>query len=309
MTGGSGVVGRPLVESLVAGGHRVRALARSGESRRALLAMGAEPVPGDMCDSPSLGELVRGCRWVFNVAGVNELCPADPDRMWRVNVGGPRRLVQACEEAGVERIVHTSSVTAIGTGDGLRDEESPHPGHHVSLYARTKFEAELALLSHRGPVEVVAVNPSSVQGPGRASGSGRLLLAAARGRLPLAIDASFSLVDARDCAAGHLLAAERGAPGRRYVLSAGHFGVRELLRAVSAAAGARSRPWVVAGGTARALSWLGAVPGLCAETVRVLAAEHRYDGSRAERELGLVYRSLEETLTDTLAWFEGEGLL
>jgi dihydroflavonol-4-reductase len=218
----------------------------------------------------------------------------------------------------VARVIHTSSAATIGERQGTTGTEtSPHRGHFLSEYERSKSEAErLALGSHRD-VEVVSVNPSSVQGPGRATGTGALLLAAAKGRIPFLVDAVFSLVDIDDCARGHQLAAEHGLPGERYVVSGAIVTVREVVRMMRRRQGRTRAPWFVEPRVVEALApvvdagcrAIGKESPLCPESARVLLHGHRYDGSRATRDLGLEYTPLEATLARTLDWFEAESLL
>lgn len=318
VTGGSGVVGRAVVRHLVDSGHEVRALARSRAAGSRVASLGAAPVPGHVLDYQGLVSLVEGCRWVFHVAGVNEMCTRDPDHMWRVNVEGTRLVMNASRETGVQRLIHTSSAVTIGEEEGtVATESSPHRGFYFSEYERTKSEAERVLFSQAGPLDVVAVNPSSVQGPGRATGTGKIVLAAARGKLPFLIDTTISLVDIDDCARGHLLAAERGESGERYLLSGVTVEMAEAVQLVSQAVGQALSPRMIG---ERSLSLLGAVvetayrligrqPPICREMVRVMTHGHRYDGSRAMLDLGLEYTPVEETLDRTISWFRSEGLL
>jgi dihydroflavonol-4-reductase len=318
VTGGSGVVGQALVRHLVEAGHEVRALARSGRSARTLADLGARPVGGDVLDSPSLAGLVEGCERVFHVAGINELCSLDPAHLWRVNVDGALAVLAACREAGVERLIHTSSAVTIGEQHGhVGTETSPHRGYFLSEYERSKTVSERLLFDTAGDIDVVVVNPSSVQGPGRSTGSGALFLAMARGDLPFLVDATVSVLDIDDCARGHLLAAERGEPGRRYILSGAVMTVREGVRLMNDLLGRRSRPWFIRPGAIRRVApvvgavfvALGQQPLLCPESARVLLHGHRYDGSRATGELGLDYIGLEETLERTVSWYRERGFL
>jgi len=318
VTGGTGVVGAPVLRRLVEDGHQVRALARSDTAQQAVAAVGAAPVAGHILDTGALGRLVAGCDWVFHVAGVNELCPADPAGMWTVNVNGTQAIVDACARAGVGRLVHTSSAATVGERRGeTGDEATVHRGWFLSEYERSKHRAEQVVLGAPSHLDVVVVNPSSVQGPGRATGTGRLFLAAARGRLRAAIDTYFSIVDSRDCVRGHVLAAERGRTGERYLLSGATLRMREALHLLGEVTGAEPRVWMMPPVLLSGLAILvegvcriaGRRPPLCRETARVLGFGHRYDGSRAARELGLRYTPVEETLARTVLWFEEEGLL
>ena len=222
LTGGSGFVGGALLTALRERGDDVVALARADAAAAAVSARGAEVARGDMLDEDALAEAMRGCDLVYHVAGVNTLCPDDPTELIHANVRGAEIAVRAAARAGVRRLVLTSSASSLGEAKGtIGNEASPHRGSYMSIYERSKHEGEQAALAAgaRDGVDVISVNPSSVQGPGRAGGTGKILIAYLNGRLRAFVDTNISLVDIRDCTEGHLLAAERGRPGERYVLS------------------------------------------------------------------------------------------
>ncbi len=165
---------------------------------------------------------MAGCRVVFHAAGVNAMCLPDPAPMYRANVDGPAGVVRAAAAAGVPRVVHTSSAVTMGEAAGVvATEATPHRGSHLSHYERSKHLGEQAVLAEgaRTGVEVVCVNPASVQGPGRTGGTARLLIGYLSGRLRWTVDATFSLVFVDDCTRAHLLAERRGVPGERYLVS------------------------------------------------------------------------------------------
>jgi dihydroflavonol-4-reductase len=320
VTGGSGVVGRALVEQLCRRGDEVVALARSDAAQTVLEQHGAGVVRGDLFDDGALARGMDGCETVFHVAGVNSLCVEDPRPMLRVNVDGPPAVVRAAKRAGVRRVVHTSSAATIGEPEGsLGREDTPHRGWYLSDYERSKTEGERAVLeaARTEGVEVVCVNPSSVQGPGRAGGTARILLAFLDGRLKVFVDTNVCIVDIRDCASGHLLAAERGVPGERYILNGMNLSIADALRLAADVAGVDRRPRLVSRALAtgaaavveRACRLARRHPPLCREMVRTLIHGHRYDGSRAERELGVRYTDPRDTVRRTVEWARGAGLL
>jgi dihydroflavonol-4-reductase len=320
VTGGSGVVGRALVERLRERGDEVIALARSDDAEAALERRGARVVRGDLLDGEVLARGMDGCETVFHVAGVNALCLADPTPMVRANVEGPPAVVRAAARAGVARVVHTSSAATIGEPPGsLGREDTRHRGWYLSDYERSKTEGERAVLeaARVEHVEVVCVNPSSVQGPGRAGGTARLLLAFLDGRLKVFVDTNVCIVDIRDCAEGHLLAAENGVAGERYILNGVNLSIAEALRLGAQVAGVERRPRLVPRALARGAATVveGAFrlarrrPPVCREMVRTLIHGHRYDGSRAERELGVRYTDPRETVRRTVEWAREAGLL
>jgi dihydroflavonol-4-reductase len=320
VTGGSGFVGRALVERLLGQGDEVVALARTAESETLLRELGAQVARGDLLDEDAMCAGMRACSVVFNVAGMNTLCVDDAAAMMRANVEGPVAAVRAAARADVPRVVHTSSAATIGETHGaVGCEQTPHRGWYLSTYERSKTEGERAAFAAGAStgVEVVCVNPSSVQGPGRTGGTARFLLAFLDGRLKLFVPTNVSLVDIADCTEGHLLAAERGAAGERYVLSGITMTIAEALALAGEVAGIRGkprllpRPVAIAAGYAveHAFRLARRRPPVCREMVRTLLHGHRYDGSRAVRELGLRYTSPRETLRRTVEWARGAGLL
>jgi dihydroflavonol-4-reductase len=320
VTGGTGVVGAALVRRLVERGDEVVALARSDAAADELGRQGARVARGDLLDEEALLRGMEGAEVVFNVAGVNELCVDDPGPMMRANVDGAALVVHAAARAGIGRVVHTSSAATVGEPAGaIGREDTEHRGWFLSNYERSKTAGEHAVLeaARVTGVEVVNVNPSSVQGPGRAGGTARFLLAFLDGRLKLFVDTYVSLVDIDDCAEGHLLAAERGKPGERYILSGVELTIADALRLAADVAGVERSPHLVprplasagAAATERAFRLARRRPPICREMVRTLMHGHRYDGSRAERELGLRYTEPRETVRRTVEWARGAGLL
>lgn len=320
VTGGSGVVGGALVERLVARGDEVVALARSDAAAAALQARGTRVVRGDLLDEEALARGMDGCTLAFHVAGVNAMCVEDPEAMRRTNVDGAAGVVRAAARAGVPRLVHTSSATTIGEAPGtIGREDTPHRGWYLSTYDRTKTEGEHAVLAAAAETgqDVVCVNPSSVQGPGRAGGTGRFLLAFLDGRLKLFVQTNVSLVDIADCVEGHLLAAERGVAGERYVINGMTLTITEALELAADVAGVQRSPRLVprrlataaAAVVERGFRLARRHPPVCREMVRTLLHGHRYDGSRAERELGLRYTDPRETVARTVEWARSVGLL
>lgn len=318
VTGGSGVVGTALVRHLVAEDDQVVALARSPRSAAAVEAMGATALGGDIMDPGSLKDAFSGCEVIYHVAGINEMCSLDPDRMHRVNVDGTRNVVRACQAAGVRRMVLTSSAAAIGEEKGeVATESTPHRGHYLSEYEKSKHHSERLAFAEAGELEVVAVNPSSVQGPGRATGTGKIILQVLTGKLPLLIESQVSMIDIDDCARGHLLAARHGTPGERYLLSGFTTSVSGAVAMAGEVLGrevnVRMLPLPVAWAGAAVIGAVGRVrgkrPRFCPEMIRVVSHGHLHDGSRATRELGLTYTPARETITRMVDWFRSEGLL
>ena len=320
LTGGSGLVGGALAGRLSERGDTVVGLARSDTSAQALAARGLEVVRGDVLDADALAAGMRGCGLAFHVAGVNTLCASDPLELFHVNVRGAEAVVRAAARAGVSRIVHTSSAAALGEAAGtVGREDSPHRGWFLSGYERSKHEGEHAAreAARRAGVEFVSVNPSSIQGPGRSGGTARILIASLNGRLRAFVDTRMSLVDIDDCVQGHLLAAERGQSGERYVLNGATLTSREAVALVSEITGVTHRVQMLPAPVASAAAAIVEMgfratrrsPPVCREMVRTMLHGHHYDGSRAARELGLVYTPVRDTFRRTAEWAVAQGLI
>jgi dihydroflavonol-4-reductase len=320
ITGASGLVGGHLLRALVADGQRPRAIVRSAAAAEKVSEDGAEPIVADLFDQTALRDALWGVPLVYHVAGVNEACPRDPAAMDRVNIDGTVSLIEAAADAGVGRIVYTSSAAAIGEGEGMvGTERTANSGEYLSPYARSKHLAEIAAFetSAARAIDLVAVNPSSVQGPGRAAGSAKILLYALRSRRPYLVDTDVSIVDIEDCTAGHVAASTHGRAGERYLLSGASVSVGEAAELASSVSGLAIEPRWLSKGVARSVGRpLSAVlarvrPGsdVCPALVDTLLHGHRFDGSRAVRDLGITYTPLEDTFRRTIGWFLAEGLI
>jgi dihydroflavonol-4-reductase len=320
LTGGSGLIGGAVARRLGERSDAVVALARSDATARELAARGLEVVRGDVLDEDALAAGMRDCELAYHVAGVNTLCPSDPGELFRVNVRGAEAVVRAAARARVGRIVLTSSAAALGEAPGtVGREDSAHRGWFLSAYERSKHEGERAALNaaRDAGVELVSVNPSSVQGPGRSGGTARILIAYLNGRLRVFVDTRISLVDIDDCARGHLLAAERGRPGERYVLNGSTLTSKEALGLVSEVTGVTQRVRMLPSSIASASAAVVEAgfraarrsPPVCREMVRTLLHGHQYDGSRAARDLGMAYTPVRETLRRTAEWAVAQGLV
>ncbi len=318
--GATGFVGGGVLGQLLADGRPVRALARPGPGADALRERGVDTVTGDVLDPASLEAAMDGCGAVYHAAGVNAFCLPDPAPMMRANVDGSANVIAAAARAGAGRVVYTSSAAALGEARGtVGTEDSPHRGSFLSAYERSKYLAERRVLAdaERLGVDVVCVSPSSVQGPGRTHGTARLLMQYVNGKLRFLVDTRISFLDIADCTAGHLLACEKGAAGQRYVLNGATFTTRELLGMLARETGIEHPVRWLPGGAALAASAVvegGAKtarrqPPVCREMIRTMLHGHRYDGSRAERELGLRYTPVTQTIARTLRWYSDHGYL
>ena len=318
LTGGSGLIGGHLLERLVASGWNVDALVRSSRAAEKVTALGGVAVTCDLLDAEGLARLMRGTTTVFHVAGVNDTCPADPGAMDRVNIEGSRSVIAAAGTAGVGRVVYTSSAAAIGEPTGVvATEDTPHSGTFLSPYARSKYLAEVAAFdeAERHDVALVAVNPSSVQGPGRATGSAGILIRILNAKRPLLVDTDLSIVDIEDCTEGHIAAATHGETGKRYLLSAQPITVADAVSTTAEHVSLSIRPrWIparIVRSVGMPLSWIAGkanpAAGICPALVRTLLHGHRFDASRAMDELGVTFRPATETLRRTATWLVDQG--
>ena len=247
VTGATGFVGSAVARSLLGGGYGVRALARSTSPRQHLENLNIGFVAGDLNDSASLARALEGCRYLFHVAADYRLWLKRPEEMFRTNVDGTRILMEAALAAGVERIVYTSSVAALGLAkDGAKaDEETPTSlAEKVGPYKQSKYLAEqevLRLVREQG-LPAVIVNPSTPVGPRdvKPTPTGRVILEAAMGKMPAYVDTGLNLAHVDDVANGHLLALTKGRIGEKYILGGDDFSLAEMLRVTCEYAGVKA---------------------------------------------------------------------
>jgi dihydroflavonol-4-reductase len=298
-------------------GYPVRALVRAGSRVDAL---DVEPVTGDLRDADSLARAVAGCGLVFHVAADYRLWAKDPAELYRSNVDGTRNLLEASRQAGVERVVYTSTVGCIGVPDGgIGNEDLP-----VSLaemagdYKRSKFLAEqVALEFARGGLPVVIVNPTAPVGDHdvKPTPTGKIVVDFLNGDMPAFIDTGLNVVDVRDTAEGHWLACERGRPGERYILGSENLTLAQILQELAQITGRRAPttrlPYVVAWcAGACSTAWAGVTgtpPRIPMEAVRMARKKMWVTHEKARRELGFAPGPARQALTRAVEWFEGAG--
>jgi dihydroflavonol-4-reductase len=314
ITGATGFIGAQ-VAKLAVEAHGVPRVTYRDEQRLARLGgLEVDAVKADVLDRAALRRAFRGCEMVFHAAGMVGSRP--PELVWQINALAPRIAVEAAAAEGVRRVVVTSSVAGIGPAPSDRPgtEEDVYRGWGLGMtYPDAKHEGESEALAAgaRLGVEVVVVNPSYVFGPPvdrsqPGETSTRMIGNYLRGRLPAVVDAQTNVVDVRDVAKGHLLAAERGRPGERYVLGGHDAGWVELLERVADLSGVHY-PLVVlppqAAAAARLAESLGLPSLVAAEGIVLMAQNWRYSSAKARRELGYRARPLDRTLKDTIAWY------
>ena len=316
LTGATGFVGSAVARALLARGHAVRVLVRPGSDRRNIAGLPVEAVEGDLTDPASLVRALRGCRYLLHVAADYRIWVPDPETMLRANVDGTRALMLAALDAGVERVVHCSSVAALGlTKDGgPADETTPvNENAVVGIYKKSKFRAQrivLDLVRERG-LPAVIVNPAAPVGPRdlKPTPTGKMIADAAAGRMPAYIDTGLNVVHVDDVAEGHLLALERGRVGEMYILGGENLSLRALFELVAEAA-ERAPPrvrlpaallWPVALGC-EAAARLGAEPLVTRDHLRMARKKMFFSSVKAIAELGYRPRPAREAVRDAVAW-------
>jgi dihydroflavonol-4-reductase len=294
-------------------GHRVRALCRPTSEIRDL---SVERVTGDLRDSESLTRAVEGCRRIYHVAADYRLWSKRPADLYAANVEGTRNLLAAAERAGVERIVYTSTVGCIGMPQGKEgNEDSPvsiadMTGH----YKRSKWLAEqVALEKARAGLPVVIVNPTAPIGDHdwKPTPTGKIIVDFLANRLPAFVDTGLNLVDVRDVAQGHILAAEKGKPGERYILGCENLTLQQILGRLATLSGKPAPgvklPYAVAyaaGVVSTGLAHLtGKEPMVPLEGVRMARKKMFVSRAKAERELGFNPGSVDAALQRAIDWF------
>lgn len=322
VTGAPGFLGAHIVETLVERGVKVRGWGRPGESHINLEGLDLEMIEGDVRDPDCAREATEGIDTVFHTAAIYESWAPDPTLMYDVNLRGTFNVLEAARQRGA-RVVYTASIVALGRpGPGrLANEDSPYEAWDIDFpYSRSKYlSMRLAEDFAAWGLDVRIVCPGYVLGPGdrTPTPSGQLLLALAQGKAPGHAGGGVAYVDVRDAAEGHVAAAERGRPGRRYVLAGHNIDSGMLLKIVNRAV-ERRRPVVrlprpVVRGVARVLQQVAVAQGLRPDLPMPMLEyglrDCFYDNQRAREELGMRFRPFEETVADGLAWFREAGML
>lgn len=322
VTGATGFVGFHVARLLTEQGERVRVLVRPSSRRENLCSLNPnlyEEVCGDLRDIQSLHRAVAGCERVYHVAADYRLWVRDPQELYRSNVEGTRNLLTAAREAGVKRVVYTSTVGVLGLppdGSPATEETPVRLEQMVGHYKRSKFLAEeVAQQFAQEGLDVVIVNPSTPVGENdiKPTPTGRIIVDFLNRRLPAYVDTGLNLVDVRDVAHGILIAAEKGQRGRRYIL--GHRNVTlkemfEMLALISGLPAPRIRlpysvAWITVGLENLVVGrMLGREPSHPFEGVKMARHKMFFDASRAVRELGMPQSPIEEALARAVAWFK-----
>jgi dihydroflavonol-4-reductase len=320
VTGATGFLGSHVARQLCARGERVRVLARSTSDRRALKDLPVETVEGDLRDSASLDRALAGISRVFHVAADYRLWARDSREIYESNVTGTRNLLAAARKAKVEKFVYTSTVATVAVDRAGMPSEATEStmDEMVGHYKRSKWmaEQEARRAAHEG-VPVVIAMPTTPVGPGdwKPTPTGKIIVDFLNGRMPGYVQTGLNFVAVEDAAAGHLLVAEQGKVGQRYLLGAENLTLKQVLDILAKITGrpapTRKIPHAVALIAAyadTAISRLrGLEPQIPVEGVKIARHMMFVDSSKAQRELGFAPGPVEAALERAVHWYQENG--
>lgn len=324
VTGATGFLGSHVARVLAESGADLRLLVRSSSDLRNIEKLKAERVFGDLRDAASLEKGMAGCEAVFHVAADYRLWVSDPEEMYRSNVEGTRAILQAAKKNGVRRVVYTSSVATMGfTSNGnLADENSPVALQNmIGPYKRSKFMAEkVAIQAGREGMNVVVVNPTTPVGEQdiKPTPTGRIVLDFLKRKFPAYVDTGLNLVDATECARGHVAAFEKATPGERYILGGENLTLKQILDKLGEITGLPSPhvkvPYVMALATGVVDEVftgriLGREPRVTIDAVRMGKKKMFVSSAKAERELGWKMVPVDCALRRAADWFRNNGYI
>lgn len=327
VTGATGFLGSHVARVLAEQGAELRLLVRPTSDLRNLEGLNADRVIGDLRDPATLEKVLSGCDALFHVAADYRLWVRDPDEMYRSNVEGTRSLLDAARKQGVRRIVYTSSVATMGFTSGLAsnqgivaDEQSPVGiKDMIGHYKRSKFMAEqVALKAARSGADVVVVNPTTPIGERdiKPTPSGRIIVDFLKRKFPAYVETGLNLVDATECARGHVQALEKGRAGERYILGGENLTLKQILDRLAAITGLKSPTvklpyfFALATGVVDEMvtgRLLGREPRATIDAVRMGRKMMFVSSAKAERELGWRTVPVEGALRRSVEWFRSNG--
>ena len=322
VTGATGFVGSHVARYLAGQGAELRLLVRPTSLTANLEGIAAERVTGDLRDPGSLRTAMAGCDVVFHVAADYRLWTREPGEMYRSNVEGTRNIIQLAQQAGVRRVIYTSSVATVGfTGNGgLADEASPVAlSDMIGHYKRSKFQAEqVALQAGRGGADVVVVNPTTPVGERdiKPTPTGRIIVDFLKRKFPAYVDTGLNLVDVAEVARGHVAAFDKGKGGERYILGGENLTLKQILDKLAAITGLPSPkvklPYAVALATGVADTAITGLllrrePRVTLDAVRMGRKKMFVSSARAERELGWRIVPVDGALRRAVQWFREHG--
>ena len=322
VTGATGFLGSHVARALASEGAKLRLLVRATSNTSNIQDLNADVVTGDLRQPDSISNAIAGCDAVFHVAADYRLWVRDPEEMYRANVEGTRAILHAAASNGVRRVVYTSSVATMGfTSNGtLADENSPVSlDNMIGPYKRSKFMAEQVAIeaAHAGQ-DVVIVNPTTPVGERdiKPTPTGRIVVDFLKKKFPAYVDTGLNLVDARECARGHIAAFERGKPGERYILGGENLTLKQILDKLAAITGLPSPnirvPYFMALATGVVDEVVtgrirGREPRATIDAVRMGKKKMFVTSAKAERELGWKKVPVDDALRRAVEWFSSNG--
>ena len=328
VTGANGFIGSNLVHELLARGHRVKALLRPGTEDRGLKGQKFERVAGDLSDRRLLDRELAGCDWCFHLAASYQLWMRNYAPMYAVNVEGTRNVLEAAGKAGCQKIVYTSTVGCIGLPAETNGHVTPATETDVASedqltndYKRSKFQAEAVAMElfHTKKLPIIIVNPSAPVGPrdAKPTPTGQIIVDFLNRRLPAYLDTGLNWVHVRDVAVGHILAAEKGQYGHRYILGnqQGNWTMQQTLAALAEISGLTAPKnkipyWLalrVAEVSEGIAFFFGKTPQATLAGVRMARYKMWFNPIKAVRELGLPQTPPEQAFADAVTWFRDNG--
>ncbi|HBM91291.1 MAG TPA: NAD-dependent dehydratase [Rhodospirillaceae bacterium] len=323
LTGATGFVGAALARLLESKGHHLRLLCRKGNDRRNLEGLkNIEIIEGDLCDPATYATALTGCDNLFHVAADYRIWVPDEAAMNRVNIDGTESLMIAAHEAGIGKIVYTSSVATLGIPkDGSQGtEDTPVAlSDMIGIYKRSKFLAEELVhrLIRETGLHAIIVNPSTPIGPRdiKPTPTGRIIVEAAAGRMPVYVDTGLNIAHVDDVAMGHWLALEKGKIGERYILGGEDMDFGTLLKEISDITGTPPpyfkiprAPLFPLAYIAEAMARLTKIePFITADGLRMSKKKMFFSSDKAKNELGYAPRPAKQALQDAIIWFKDQG--
>ena len=316
ITGSTGVVGKPLLKKLAGKGHKVYALNRSKNSNDEFEKIGVTSIQGDLFDDSLKDRLFNlDIDAIFHVAGVNQMCAKNPSHMFKTNIEGTKSMLALGNYLKIKKFVYTSSAVTLGEEHGtVGSESSEHRGTFLSKYEESKYLAEKEAFKYTKDFEFVSINPSSVQGPGRVSGTAKLLISTLRKKYPPLIKNNISIIDIDDCTEGHYKGLLKGKDNERYILNSFYLQSYELVNILKSITDWQGSPIYIPKSILKTVGPIGdciklfssSPPFICSESIRVLTNGHLYDGSKAKKELGVKYIKVEDFIKKTVNWLIDE---
>lgn len=321
VTGTTGHIGNALLRELQKQDYEVIAFVLKGEDTKCIEDLGCQIVYGDVQDMSSLKEAFKGAKMVFHLAGIIEIGSTNKKKLWQVNVEGTKNVWKACKEEKVKRLIYTSSVHAIPEkpkGQEIAETTTFSKDLVKGSYAKTKAEATAFLLSKaKEDVEIVIVHPSGVIGPYEytISNLGQLIIDCANKKIGAYLEGGYNFVDVRDVAKGTVLAAQKGEAGECYILAGHQISVKDLMHKIEEITKVPAPKFKIA-------RWFAYITGVFSEcyskivkekplftsyAVYTLGTNSNFSNKKAEEKLGYTIRPMEETLKDTIEWFQRQG--